>query len=1013
MSSRSLGEKRVRLAGQSGLRILLMAILVAGVSLGTGRAVYSRMFDVSSTPVTTVSAASFEAVPVAPESVVSAFGVSLATQTAEAFDLDPATPGFQLPTLLGGTIVEVNGRRADLLYVSPTQINYVMPAATEIGLANVLVRSGDGTTSNGTVQVAPVAPAIFAANANGKGAAAALLLRVKGDGSRFEEKVAEFSQQAGRYLTKSIDLGPESDRVFLILFLSGLRGAADPNGDGNLNESVRLLIGGTEVVPFYAGRQPEYVGLDQINVEIPRGLIGRGIVNVAISATGYGASNLVDIEVAGPNGAAPPAISGFGGNAALAGQELLINGSGFSPVLTENEVRIAGLNADVMTATTTQLKVMVPYGVETGTVTVRTLQGEGASSSILPVRTSISGVVEDTLRNPLGNVTVRLADNSATTKTNPDGAFVLADVPAGIQSVEVDGGTLNATPPYPKVTLKVNSQSNRDNQFPRTIAIQQSTGSSGTIGGGGTNMDPGAGDPLYLKASPDQSSTIIQTGDYALEVPPGVKVLFPDGSTQGTVFLTPLENGRTPVDLPFGYYSTSIVQITPFNVKLDPGAKLTFPNNDGLPPGSSANLFRYDSELGRFVQEPTKATVTGDGKLIETLPNAIKVTSIYFVAVSRQTTTITGRVLEKDGTTPVRYALARYRGQEALTDGNGSYVLRFCPVKSGDNVSVDISLLRSIGRVERVSSASVPAVIGGITKMPDVILPGASENRPPVILLPPKLEVDEGKVVSLLLIVADPDLNPISDVKVEGPSFASIVKITLPFLTTYNLRLAPGYADAGTHPLMLTATDSLGASVKVTVTLTVKNVNRTPTAKDVSVTVNEDTEVSITMAGQDEDLEDVLTYSIISGPTKGTLTGTGATRLYKPNLNFNGQDKFNYRVGDGKKESQPATVTITVTPVNDPPALTVPTEIQTVAAGQTLSLKITAADPDQGQTITLSTGGTLPGGLSFVQTEAAAAQLTWTPTRNQVGSYIITVIATDNGSPNASDSKTFQINVTN
>jgi hypothetical protein len=131
------------------------------------------------TPVTVVSAASYDAAAIAPESIVAAFGAKLATDTAIATDADANTPGIQLPTVLAGTTVEINGRRAGLLFVSPAQINFVMPAATEPGAANITVRAGDGTNSSGTMQVKSVAPAIFTANSTGSGVPAASLLRFR------------------------------------------------------------------------------------------------------------------------------------------------------------------------------------------------------------------------------------------------------------------------------------------------------------------------------------------------------------------------------------------------------------------------------------------------------------------------------------------------------------------------------------------------------------------------------------------------------------------------------------------------------------------------------------------------------------------------------------------------------------------------------------------------------------------------------------------------------------------
>src|SRR5689334_8488340 len=87
--------------------------------------VSATLADVASATVTTISAAAYNAVPfVAPESIVAAFGSNLATTTQSA----TAQP---LPTELGGTSVEVNGRKAGLFFVSPNQINYVIPDATE------------------------------------------------------------------------------------------------------------------------------------------------------------------------------------------------------------------------------------------------------------------------------------------------------------------------------------------------------------------------------------------------------------------------------------------------------------------------------------------------------------------------------------------------------------------------------------------------------------------------------------------------------------------------------------------------------------------------------------------------------------------------------------------------------------------------------------------------------------------------------------------------------------------
>src|SRR5262245_50033491 len=131
--------------------------------------------------VVTVSAASYDPNGIlAPDSIAAAFGTKLATQFAAAASLP-------LPTSLAGTPVKVKDRAgverlALLLFVSPGQINYVIPSGTAVGAATVTVQSGDGAISSGTVEVRQVAPGIFTANGGGTGPLAGYLLRVKADG---------------------------------------------------------------------------------------------------------------------------------------------------------------------------------------------------------------------------------------------------------------------------------------------------------------------------------------------------------------------------------------------------------------------------------------------------------------------------------------------------------------------------------------------------------------------------------------------------------------------------------------------------------------------------------------------------------------------------------------------------------------------------------------------------------------------------------------------------------------
>ncbi len=989
----------------AGLSIVWSSLVMGGMA--SGRSGVAPWQGGGST-VTTVSAASYEPGPVAPGSIVSTFGTGLAAQTIAATDLDPATAGIQLPTQLGGTTVEVAGQLAQLIFVSPTQINLVLPSPLAAGSTPVVVRSGTGQTSTGTVQIAPLAPAIFAANATGNGPAAAGIVRVNPLGQLSFESAVEYSAALTRFLTRPLDLGPTGERLILVLYLTGIRGAGP-------SSSLRVLIGGTEVVPLFSGPQPEFAGLDQINVEIPRSLLGRGVVSVAVTGDGTLPSNLVEVQIAGVTGISPPTITSLGTTAALAGNPWQIDGSGFSPVPAENEVRISNLLADVVTAATTQLQVVVPFGAASGSVTVRTPQGEGLSSTFLPIRTSISGIVEDTLRQPIPGVPIRLADGSITATTNEEGTFVLADVPPGVQTVEVEGEALTASPPYPSVTLKVSALANRDNQFPRSISIQQATGASAVIGEGSGGVSPplGGGADLFSLAQEVEPPPVrIETDGFLLEVPANSRVRFPRGATSGPVFLTPIEGARAPVNLPTGFFSSSIVQITPFGVTIDPGARLVFPNSAGLPAGSEAFLFRYDPASGRFLRESTRPVVSADGQSIETPPGSIRVTSLYFVAIEQPTTTVTGRVLEKGSLAPVRNAVVSLRGQEGRTDGNGSYLLRAVPVKEKEEIAVEVQVQRASSRTDRVTSATAPAVVGGLTRLPDVILPDRNENRPPSILGPTQSRIFAGRETLIRYSVHDPDKDEIEMVSSEGPTWATIAPAEKGSIGTYDLRLAPTAKDVGRFVVELTAVDRRGGKQTVQIKVEVKETPGpppAPVASDLTVTTPEDTEVEISLLPK-EPPSVPQAYQIVTGPFNGKLDGADGRYRYLPSQDFFGTDRFTYRVIENGQQSRLATVTVTITPVNDPPALVLPSN-QTVTAGRLIRLPISATDPDSDQTLTLAPILPLPTGATFQRTRPDAGTLVWTPTPNQLGIFTIRFSVTDSHTPPARTEGSFQLRV--
>jgi uncharacterized repeat protein (TIGR02543 family) len=180
--------------------------------------------------------------------------------------------------------------------------------------------------------------------------------------------------------------------------------------------------------------------------------------------------------------------------------------------------------------------------------------------------------------------------------------------------------------------------------------------------------------------------------------------------------------------------------------------------------------------------------------------------------------------------------------------------------------------------------------------------------------------------------------------------------------------------------------------------------NTAPTCSDGSATTAEDTPKALTLVCSDVD-GDSLTYSIVSGPSNGTLSGTGASRTYNPNGNYNGSDSFTFKANDGTADSNVATFSLTITPVDDPPTVTRDEASVTVDEGDTASNSGTFGDVD-GDTVTLS---------ASVGTVTAHPDGTWDwsfgTSDGPDESQTVTITASDGAPPNAA--ATFDLTVKN
>jgi cysteine-rich repeat protein len=161
--------------------------------------------------------------------------------------------------------------------------------------------------------------------------------------------------------------------------------------------------------------------------------------------------------------------------------------------------------------------------------------------------------------------------------------------------------------------------------------------------------------------------------------------------------------------------------------------------------------------------------------------------------------------------------------------------------------------------------------------------------------------------------------------------------------TPPNLTYLPDPDFFGLDSFTFTVNDGVVDSQPATVSLNVTAVADAPVASDATVSTDEDTQLALTLSGDDRD-GDALTFNVLSSPGNGSLSAVGADGniTYSPVADFAGDDSFTFSVTAGGETSAVATVFITVNPVNDAPVVNGRKYL--VRAGQPSLVKVDASD---------------------------------------------------------------------
>ncbi len=326
------------------------------------------------------------------------------------------------------------------------------------------------------------------------------------------------------------------------------------------------------------------------------------------------------------------------------------------------------------------------------------------------------------------------------------------------------------------------------------------------------------------------------------------------------------------------------------------------------------------------------------------------------------------------------------------------WLLGGVPIPGATNSSYNTTVL---GRQEQPYSYSVRVtnLFGSITSSNALL----TANRVPTVL-PQYISLDEDTPTPIALIGRDIDRDPLTYSIVGLPAHGIVSG------TGSNVVYTPSQNFNGQDSFTFKVNDGLVDSAATFVSLTVHPVNDAPVSQSQSVSLDEDTSLAITLTASDAE-SDLLTYSVLSSPSHGTLSGTPPNLTYQPNTNYFGPDGFTFKVTDGQFDSDPATININVLSIPDAPVAKV--TVSPLAQFPGLTNLVVISPNNTNATVVLD------GSLS-TDVENDPLQYTWLEGTNviaagvlaanvlPVGSHAITLLVTD-GTDVALDTVTVEV----
>lgn len=262
------------------------------------------------------------------------------------------------------------------------------------------------------------------------------------------------------------------------------------------------------------------------------------------------------------------------------------------------------------------------------------------------------------------------------------------------------------------------------------------------------------------------------------------------------------------------------------------------------------------------------------------------------------------------------------------------------------------------------------------------------------------LSVTEDEAANGTVAATDAEGDPLIYSQVTGSTNG-----TLTFNPNGTYTYTPNANLTGTDWFTFKASDGTQESNTATVTLSIDGANDKPVANNGTLTLAEDYTQTGTLGGSDID-GDPLTYSVASQGGKGTVTITNASTgayTYAPSANVFGTDTFTFIANDGTSDSEAATVTVTITPVNDAPVANEAT--LNVTEDETAVGQLTGSDLENDSLTYMLVSGPEKGNLLL----NADGSFTYTPEMNITGSFPFTFRSNDGTASSATATATLVV----